>query len=178
MNANFRVTADDLLLLGQPPDPDDASAALPPDFTQRVLLDCGRPVLVVPREGEGRWPWGKALVAWDGSPTCVRALTGALPLLQAVDEVEVLSLGPPAAPPEGGFDVADYLVLHGVRVDVYRLPEAPRDVGAALLAACRHGGAELLVTGCYGHGPARERWMGGVTRTLLRDAWMPVLMMH
>jgi nucleotide-binding universal stress UspA family protein len=39
-------------------------------------------------------------------------------------------------------------------------------------------GADMIVTGCYGHSRLREFIGGGVTRTLLRQTAMPVLMSH
>jgi nucleotide-binding universal stress UspA family protein len=34
------------------------------------------------------------------------------------------------------------------------------------------------VMGCYGHSRARELVLGGASRTVLRDARLPVLMAH
>jgi nucleotide-binding universal stress UspA family protein len=38
--------------------------------------------------------------------------------------------------------------------------------------------ADLLVVGAYGHSRLRELVLGGVTRTLLRQMTVPVLMSH
>jgi nucleotide-binding universal stress UspA family protein len=38
--------------------------------------------------------------------------------------------------------------------------------------------ADLLVVGAYGHSRLREFVLGGVTRRLLREMTLPVLMSH
>jgi nucleotide-binding universal stress UspA family protein len=39
-------------------------------------------------------------------------------------------------------------------------------------------GADLIVTGAYGHARFREVILGGVTRTLLKHMTVPVFMSH
>jgi nucleotide-binding universal stress UspA family protein len=39
-------------------------------------------------------------------------------------------------------------------------------------------GADLLVMGAYGHSRLREFILGGVTRSLLREMTVPVLLSH
>jgi nucleotide-binding universal stress UspA family protein len=39
-------------------------------------------------------------------------------------------------------------------------------------------GADLLVMGAYGHSRLREFILGGVTRSLLREMTIPVLLSH
>ena len=53
------------------------------DFPEYVLLNCARPVLVVPATGI-QGPFAKRIaVAWNGSADAVRAITSAIPLLRA-----------------------------------------------------------------------------------------------
>ena len=48
----------------------------------------------------------------------------------------------------------------------------------ALLSLAADVGADLLVMGCYGHSRMREWILGGVTRSVLRAATLPLLMAH
>jgi nucleotide-binding universal stress UspA family protein len=41
-----------------------------------------------------------------------------------------------------------------------------------------HPGADMMVMGGYGTSRARERVLGGATRTILRSMTVPVLMVH
>ena len=51
-------------------------------------------------------------------------------------------------------------------------------MGEALLSAVRDENADLLVMGGYGHSRVRELILGGVTRHVLGNASVPVLMAH
>jgi hypothetical protein len=50
--------------------------------------------------------------------------------------------------------------------------------GRRLLEAAHEVGADLIVMGAFAHGEWRERAFGGVTRTMLADADLPLLMRH
>lgn len=170
----------DLLVLGQH-DRDDADAFdVPSDFVQSVLMDSGRPALVVPRSQPPQFEgFGVVLVAWQASREAARALDAALPLLQQAREVHLVTWSDDdTALPRQQQEVADYLALHGVHGVQYHLGPLPPDTGAALLSLCEGLGADLLVMGCYGHSRARELVLGGTSRTVLRDARLPVLMAH
>jgi nucleotide-binding universal stress UspA family protein len=52
------------------------------------------------------------------------------------------------------------------------------DGGQALLGLAAQEGSDLLVMGCYGHSQFRELFLGGVTRYVLQNARLPVLMAH
>ena len=51
-------------------------------------------------------------------------------------------------------------------------------IGEILLSRAADLGADLLVTGAYGHSRMRELLLGGATRSLLRSMTVPVLMSH
>ena len=42
----------------------------------------------------------------------------------------------------------------------------------------RDSSTDMIVMGAYGHSPMRERLFGGVTRSLLSQMTVPVLMEH
>ncbi|MSP01233.1 MAG: universal stress protein [Acetobacteraceae bacterium] len=50
--------------------------------------------------------------------------------------------------------------------------------GDALLSYAADIGADLIVRGGYGHSRAREMVFGGVTRTLLEEMTVPMLLSH
>jgi nucleotide-binding universal stress UspA family protein len=78
-----------------------------------------------------------------------------------------------------GADIATLIARHGVNVEVKDI-EVGRDasIGDALLSQVSAIGADLLVTGAYGHARWQELVMGGATRTILRSMTVPVLMSH
>jgi nucleotide-binding universal stress UspA family protein len=77
---------------------------------------------------------------------------------------------------EPGADVARHLARHRAHVEVRRLSSGGEDVGRLLLSRAAAFSADLIVMGAYGHSHLREWIFGGVTRTALREAELPVLM--
>lgn len=169
----------DLVVLGQAAEAEDNATGLLPDLPDYVLLNCGRPVLLVPRCGRFPTVGKRVLVAWNGSPEAARAVTAALPLLRGAEQVTLAVLGDSAdvLGESPGADIALYLARHGVTVEVLRRPE-PVDPGKALLSLAADFNVDLLVMGAYGHSRFRELMMGGATRTVLATATLPVLMAH
>jgi nucleotide-binding universal stress UspA family protein len=170
----------DLAIVGQH-DPEDPR--VPADFAAKVMLDSGRPVMVVP------WNWthpdvGRRIVlAWDGTREAARALTDALPLLALAERVHVAMLtrdGQRVGRTRGpGPRIAHHLDAHGIAaqyqavlVDGRRRPErAARD---AILNFGAEVGADLVVMGARGRRGAFPR-AGRRTRESLATMTAPVL---
>lgn len=169
----------DLVVVGQY-EPGTESAT-PADLAQQVLMQGARPVLVVPYAGEPAPVGRKVLVAWDRGREAARAIADALPLLCRAAAVELVVFEPAGSggtPGEWpGADIAQWLARHGVQAEVVRVA-TPIDTGNALLSHVADIGADLVVMGGYGHSRFRETVLGGVTRTVLRDMTVPVLMSH
>jgi len=169
----------DLLVLGQADPTGSLDPQVPPDFVESVLIGSGRPALIIPYAGPFRALPQRALVAWKPSPQAARALSAALPLLQRMEQVHVVSWGLPAPRASGDtLDVERYLQSHGVTATMHRFVEEPSGVGELLLSMASDVGAELVVMGCYGHSRAREFVLGGASRTVLRSMTVPVLASH
>ncbi len=169
----------DLMVLGQR-DPDDPAAGeLPPDFLPSLLVDSGRPALVLPYAGPvaTEAPLGRTvLVAWKEGREAARAVAAALPWLRRAAQVHVLGWGEGA---EAGLQsLSQHLARHGVGATLHAGGPEPAQPGAALLSSAADLGADLLVMGCYGHSRAREWVLGGATRSILQAMTLPVLMVH
>jgi nucleotide-binding universal stress UspA family protein len=169
----------DLVVLGQVPAMEKEEPDLLPDLPDYVVLNCGRPVLLVPRSGRFATVGKRVLVAWNGSPQAARAVTAALPLLRSAEQVTLAVLGSSSdiLGESPGADIALYLARHGVNVEVLRRPE-PTDPGKAILSLAADFNVDLLVMGAYGHSRFRELMLGGATRTVLATTTLPVLMAH
>lgn len=170
----------DLVVVGQhaPDQRTVPGGALRPE---ELVLHGPRPVLVLPQRGECPGIGERPLLAWDGGMPASRALLAALPLLTAAPLCTLAVFNPDlvydAHGPQAGADQASYLARHGVKLDIV-VRETSGDVGAALLSLAAERAADLLVMGCYGHARFRELLLGGVTRSVLRDMTLPVLMTH
>ncbi len=142
-----------------------------------ALFETGRPVLVAPPApppAKAR----RAAVAWNGSAEASRALKAALPILESLESVRVLSLDTDKTDASGAGELKAYLAWHGIEADVQTPAPDGRAVGAVLLEACSDFDADLLVMGGYGHSRMRQLILGGVTRHVLEQATLPVLMAH
>ena len=73
-------------------------------------------------------------------------------------------------------DPARGLARHGVKVGVDRLPSSAQSVATVLKQHATDMDADLIVMGGYGHSRLRERIFGGVTRSMLEEPVLPILM--
>jgi nucleotide-binding universal stress UspA family protein len=169
----------DLLVLGQRDPNEGPQAVVPPAFVESVVIDSGKPALVIPHIGATD-PVGRvALVAWKETRESARALTAAMPLLQRAERVEVAMWGELGSTQRREpTDVEAYLQKHGVKARIHRQGDEAPQIGEYLLSLVADVSAELLVMGCYGHSRARELILGGTTRTVLNSMTVPVLMAH
>lgn len=167
----------DVAILGQynPDDPSDAN----PGVVEHVLIEAGRPCLVVPYIKDSYDLMSTVLVAWNGTRESARAVKDALPIMRKAKRVEVLLINPKNGPDENDSEnVCTYLSRHGINVSLNRLHNKEIPTGDTLLSHAADVSAELIVTGAYGHARLREKIMGGVTRHLLEHMTVPVLMSH
>ena len=140
-----------------------------------VLLSTRTPALVVP-ESDGRIdPGAPAAVAWNGSFEAGNALRGALPLLRLASAVHILCVEEAKEHVLPSTAAAEYLARHGVSAEVHARA-ANGSIEQALLDSAAQFGAGYLVMGAYGHSRAREYLFGGVTRSLLQETPLPLLL--
>ncbi len=170
----------DLLILNQEGDGDDSLAL--GGFADSAVIETGRPVLVVPFIGAVAPLGGKVLVAWNGSREATRAVNDAMPLLMAASEVQVVCIDPHITGEDEvsqpGADLCFHLATHGVRAEAHVISGTGLDSGNVLLSHAADFGANLIVSGAYGHSRLRELVLGGMTLHLLRHMTVPVLMSH
>ncbi|VTU36273.1 Universal stress protein family protein [Variovorax sp. PBS-H4] len=174
-----RALSADLVVLGQRDSRDAAGFDVPGDMTEAVIIDGGRPALVVPFAGSATPAPKTVLVAWKSTPECARALTASLPFLRAAGKVHLVCANDNVdeafpAPVE----LIPYLHLHGIdRVHEHRRLD-DSGAGLAMLSLAAETEADLIVMGCYGHTRARELVLGGASRVVLDSMRVPVLMAH
>ena len=167
----------DLLLLGQRDPEDPVDGELPANFLSSLLVQSGKPGLVLPYVDSGAAVGRNVLIAWKETSEAARAVSAALPWLRQARQVHAVAYGADAS--RALEDLRGSLRLRGVAsVDLHPCGPGKKDVGDGLLSRAAEWGADLLVMGCYGHSRAREWLMGGATRVVLQSMTIPVLMSH
>ena len=161
--------AADLLVIGRRPESANSQPSRHMDPGD-VLMQAGRPVLVVP-PGLSHLDAAHVVVAWKDSREARRAVADALPLLKRATGVLVLEICDTTGDQENAKgaieDVAEYLSRHGVAATAETRVLREGSVSAELLLAAEQRGAELVVAGGYAHSRFQDWVFGGLTRALL-----------
>jgi len=169
----------DLVILAQtaPEEADGLRRSLP----EQLLLEAGRPILMVPYIGLRKTLGKRVVVAWDGGREAARAIADAMPILIRADEVELVVIkngGPDKLDREAGADISTYMARHGCKVTLKRLTASGISEADCLLSHLADYSADLLVMGAYAHARLRQLVLGGVTQKILGQMTTPVLMSH
>ena len=147
-------------------DGDSAALICPDSYAEKVPDHIGETVVI----------------AWNASRESLRAVRKAAPFLRTAKKIDIALIDPEVGVDrdgeEPGADIALMLARHGLEVSVSRLPRAGERISEALCSHVHDLGADLLVTGGYGHSRFREYVLGGVTREILQNVPTAVLMAH
>ncbi len=142
------------------------------------------PMLVVPAKMKSFQTKAPAAIAWNGSAEAAHAIAGSLPLLRQASEVHILTVRESKDEKQFAFpsmSAAEYLARFDIEAEIV---DIPRDDGGKtstahkLMDAAANRKAGFLVMGAYGHSRLRERILGGVTRELLTNPQLPLLLGH
>ena len=168
----------DLVILGQY-EQQGSPEAHPLPIAHSVVLQCGRPVLVVPANAQPT-KFEKIAVAWDGSREAVRAVHDALPLLRLSQSVQIVMMVSQSELDRGVDErsLPAHLANHGIKVGANILHVRTAEEHASLRQRIEHGHYDLLVMGGYSHPRWLEFIFGGATQSILLSSKIPVLVSH
>ena len=148
---------------------------------ERLCLESGRPVLLVPNRGTIVCPPKRITIAWNGRREATRAVFDALPLLKSAEAVNVLSILTGRSAGEAdlpGAELCTTLARHGVKCEATQATAIEPNVATEILRLAKASGSDMLVMGCYGHSRLREFILGGASRDILAAMSIPVFMSH
>jgi nucleotide-binding universal stress UspA family protein len=147
---------------------------------EKLLLASGAPILVVASGWKSEPIGNRILVGWNASREARRAVADALPFLVAAASVTLLVVDSNERADrhgeEPGADIALYLARHGAHVEVEQVSSRGNPVADIILSYAADHGVDLIVIGAYSHARSVEMVFGGVTRTLLKQSPIPILM--
>jgi nucleotide-binding universal stress UspA family protein len=147
---------------------------------EQPLLHGGIPGMILPSLWRKREVGRNVMIAWNGSREASRAIGDALPILQRAEKVVLFAFG--AAGAESRADretIVSRLANHGVKPEVEVWPDtSDMDPVSAMFASLDEYDIDLIVAGAYGHARWFEGLFGGVSKELLTQESMAVLMSH
>ncbi len=144
-------------------------------IVEAALFDSGRPVLVAPPEPP-QSVGGNLVIAWNRTAAAARALNAAMPLFGKAERIRLVYVDTGAKAGPSAEEAAAYVERHGFSVETETIKPGGKGVGDSLLRYSQN--ADMLVMGAYSHSRLREVVLGGVTRHVLANAQVPVLMVH
>jgi nucleotide-binding universal stress UspA family protein len=142
-----------------------------------VIMRARKPVLAVPESLADFRVGGRALIAWDGSDPVRETVRACIPLLQLASSVRLFS----AESYKSDTDLtepASYLSRHGIHPDTQHVYDERRPAAEAIMHECSLWGADWCLMGGYGHSRVREALIGGVTRRMLSESPVPLVLGH
>lgn len=162
----------DLIVVARPTPESDVSCRM---TLNAAIRESGRPVLVIP-PGEAKPMGKKVAIAWNGSAEAARAVRLSMAFVCSADEVLVLTAEGSTTRAASASELADYLAWHGISAKTKTVAIADRAGGEDLLRECADEKIDLLMMGAYTQSRVRQLILGGVTRHVLSEATLPVVM--
>jgi nucleotide-binding universal stress UspA family protein len=169
------VALADMVFIGRSPPYHEATRTGPGLVAD--LICGGRAPICVPGDRADNFdPFGKAMIAWNGSVEAANAVRSVIGLLRMASEVRVLSFKEKMDPIIEEAELLNYLSRHGVHAELDKHKSS--DVSADLIRLSSRFGAEYIVMGGYSHSRAGEYLFGGVTREFLKGCPITLVLSH
>lgn len=149
----------------------------PPRTIDAALRETGRPVLMIPPlpvDSIG----DRVAIGWNGSKEAAQAVAAARPILREAGAVTVLTTEKRQKRRPNADELITYLACHDITATIRIMDTDSHSVPEALIASAKELDVDLLVLGGYSRHRLREVIMGGVTRHLLAQSDIPLLMVH
>lgn len=171
----YRGRVADLIVVAKPP----MDVERPVIVTlHSAVFESGKPVLLAPAkvcESLGK----RVAIAWTGSAYAARAVTAAMPLLEKADKVVIYAVDTVNSPVRlPATDVSEQLSWHGVTTETHEMPGGTGTTGNAVLSQCQADDIDLLVMGAFTQSRMAQIVLGSVTRHVIQNTEIPVLMAH
>lgn len=148
---------------------------------EKLLMDAGKPLLLLPDHGPERRP-RKIVVGWDGGAEASIALDSALEWSDAHARFHLVSVLPLNSPPAlrtEPDDMCARLSNRGHPAVASTMARGHLSTATALLTRAVAEEADLLVVGGFGRSRLREALLGGVTSQVIRsEHTLPILIAH
>ena len=144
----------------------------------QVIRESGRPVIVVPLDYDGPEIGKNILLGWSDTREAARAAHDMLELAEDGAALTVLRVVADKQDPlrdADGIDMVEMFARHGLKPTLEHRDPMGAGIADVLNTVAFEKGADLIVTGAFGHSRAYDFVIGAATYGLLRDQKYPVL---
>lgn len=141
----------------------------------RILTHARAPVLAV-TDGLKELKLDRALIAWDGRTSVAATMRACVPVLKLAQAVEIFTVRRDSDDIPA-IEAATYLSRHGIHPTVRAVENDRTPIDQHIAAAAESFRADYILMGAYGRGRLMEAF-GGVTKRMLNDAKLPLILGH
>lgn len=144
----------------------------------QVIRGSGRPVIVVPLDYDGPEIGHNILIGWSDTREATRAAHDVLGIADPGAALIVLRVGndpKDALKDTDAIDMTEMFARHGLKTTLEHRNAMGDSIADVLGTVAFEKGADLIVTGAFGHSKAYDFVLGATTYALLRDQKIPVL---
>ncbi len=170
----------DLIIMGQS-NPDRAPRSQQ-NLIEKAVMNSGRPVLVLPYAGTFETVGETILLGWSGTRESSRAAHDALPFIRDAKATQIFWVGKQNEKTRYIEQTAEQIAIgldrHGAKVTVTHREPGSISIGDELLNEASDMGADLIVTGGYGHSRVYDFVLGATSNHLLKTITVPILLAH
>lgn len=164
----------DLICVPQP----DPQLNLGANTLKSALFSSGRPVMMCPPQENVADDFAdRVAIGWNGSVQASRAVALAMPLIASASSVTILSSGS-IGHEATAEQLQRYLELKSVSSTIHTFEAQSSKVGSQLLSETENVGAGTLIMGAYHDSYERESLFGGNSQIVVKDAKIPIVMVH
>jgi nucleotide-binding universal stress UspA family protein len=183
-NQEHQLTADwigsDLVIMGQSnPDRDPRDQK---SLIENAVMNSGRPVLVLPYAGTFETVGENILLGWSGTRESARAAHDALPFIKSAKGTRIFWVGKQNDKSHFIEQTAEQIAIgldrHGAKVTVTHIEPGSISIGDELLNTASDTGADMIVTGGFGHSKFYDFVLGATTNHILKTMTVPVFLSH
>lgn len=153
------------------------------DFVDHLILKTGLPTIIIPPNWGGKTFARRPILGWKETKEAINAVRHCLPLMRGSEGVNIVTV---TAKKDldteliQGVKISEYLSAHQISCKYHNtrvLPDENDEAQSLIRYAGEHYG-DLLIIGGYGHSRFQQLVLGGVTRQLLKNSPIPLLLAH
>ena len=152
------------------------------DFVDNLILQTGLPTVVVPTDWQGDVLATKPVLGWKETKEAINAVRHTLELMRDADDVHILTVTKKTDLDQDlveSIQIGEYLSAHGIKcLSHHESKLAGENSTQTLIRHVKYHHRDAVIIGGYGRSRFRELILGGMTRRLIADSHVPVVLAH